>query len=70
MPPLFSILKRKSKASSLFNSIQLKVNDIKLSTMDTSNIENNSEVWFQNNSTNKTDLDPKKKGDYKRKQSE
>ena len=58
-----SFKKRKSEASSLLNSTQLKVNDTKLSTTDTSDTESNSEVWFWNESANETDLDSEEKGD-------
>lgn len=42
--------------------MQLEINDIKLSTTDTSNMENNSEIWFSNKSTNKTISDSEKEG--------
>lgn len=48
---------RKSEASSLLNSTQLKINDNRLSTTDTSDMESNSEVWFWNESANETDSD-------------
>ncbi len=58
-----SFKKRKSEASSLLNSTQLKVNDTKLSTTDTSDTESNSEVWFWNESANETDSDSEEEGD-------
>lgn len=43
--------------------MQLKVNDTKLSIMDTSDIESNSKVWFQNKSANEANLDSEEEGD-------
>ena len=58
-----SFKKRKSEANSLLNSTQLKVNDNKLSTTDTSHTESDSEVWFWNESANETDSDSEEEGD-------
>ena len=47
--------KRRLEASSLLTSVQLDINNNKLSTTDTSNEEAESGTWFWNESINKTD---------------
>lgn len=54
--------KRKLKASSFFRLVQLQIDNNKLSTDDTSNTEDKSEIWIQNESANETDLNFKEEG--------
>lgn len=49
--------KRRSEANSLPNSAQLRVDDRKLSTADTTDTEGESGTWFWNESANETDSD-------------
>ncbi len=43
----FKVFKKKrSEASPLLNSVQLKVNDFKLSTFNITNTEGESGIWF------------------------
>lgn len=55
--------KRRFEASPLPNSAQLKTDDDKLSTVDTSDTEGESETWFWNESVNETDSDTEEEGD-------
>ena len=52
--------KRKFEASLISRLAQLQIDDNKLSTNDTSNIEGKSEILFWNKSANETDLDSEK----------
>lgn len=49
--------KRRSEANSLPNSAQLRVDDRKLSTADTTDTEGESGTWLWNESANETDSD-------------
>ncbi len=49
--------KKRSDASPLPNYSQLKTDDNKLSMVNTSDTEGESETWFWNESTNETDSD-------------
>lgn len=55
------------KANSLPNLAQLRVDDCGLSTANTTNMEKKSEIWFWNESANKTNLDieEEKNGNHK-----
>ena len=55
--------KRKSEASSVLNTVHLKVEDDKLSTTDTSNTEGGSGTWFWNESANESDSDTEEEED-------
>ena len=55
-----SFKKRRSEASSLPTSDPCKINDNTLSTMNTSNTEDDFQTWFWNKSANETDSDSKK----------
>lgn len=57
----FKVFKKKrSEASPLLNSVQLKVNDFKLSTFNITNTEGESGIWFSER-PNETDWDVEKK---------
>ena len=54
--------KRRSEASPLPNPAQLRVDDHKLSTADTTDTEGESGTWFWNESANETDSDTEEEG--------
>ena len=54
--------KRRSEASPLPNSAELKADDDKLSTVDISDTKGESEAWFWNKSANETDSDTEEEG--------
>ena len=57
-----SFKKRRSEASSLPTLDQCEIDDNKLSTIDTSDTEDDSRTWFWNESANKTDSDSEEQG--------
>ena len=59
----FEVFKKKRlEASSLPNSVQLRIDDRKLSTTNTDDTDNESGTWFWNKSANKTDSDIEEEG--------
>lgn len=55
--------KRRLEARSLSKSAQPKIDDDKLSTVDTSDMEDESETWFWHESANETNSDTEEEGD-------
>lgn len=51
--------KKKKFQTSLVINLQYKIEDDKLNTADTSNMKDKFEICFQNNNTNKSNLDAK-----------
>lgn len=57
-------LKKRFKANLFLTLDQYKIKNNKLNITNTSNIENDFQIWFWNKSANKSNLNLKKEGNY------
>lgn len=59
-----SFNKRRSKANSFVTLDYCKIDDNKLNRTNTSNMENDFQIWFWNESVNKSNLDSEKENNH------